>query len=494
MPSIPPAPGSSSSAHIVALLRAAGLTGSAAGARPSPAPTNPFVPQLNGEQQQLQQSYADNQLLFLLGQVQKAQSLQLSITQLQASTAVSPSPEIPDLTLQHIHIISDYCVFYIQIVYVSDVFFTLHYSEDTSLYPDTSVAAQSDTTSTSLESRVDNLEKMLLNGPPRPGRRRKVNTTQLPWYKRRNGVSPEEKAAWSQLLKKSRETLRFLLGITSATAPLPHPTAAPTLAGETPGFTADLTKDATDKSAVNAAWIARARELLEAEFKENTSSNAPTITRDAIVHALHTSFQYLKRQYKDQNEPMAMLKKLNDEHIGRWKSTQRTKFNQRSHAAARFEEIHGFDPSDLLATDYMSGDESAGEDQARERSYLAAVKLDAAKEHLPDLKVLAPQRLEWRTDAVSSVYDELDRIHRSLKTGTDGKKKGRLALLRVPREVGIGPLISTPPLVQPLPCMVDSAWREFAAAEFESVIDGWDGDPETDPDGLADALAAFISP
>ncbi|EJD44741.1 hypothetical protein AURDEDRAFT_166226 [Auricularia subglabra TFB-10046 SS5] len=336
--------------------------------------------------------------------------------------------------------------------------------------------------SEALEERFQRLEAMVNNS----GRKRqKRPATTTAWYKKRTGQTPEEKISLQCLVTLSRNKLRAFLGIFNNSDKLPDSGTQVQLSTDTPGFCVNLRSTASHKTPENTAWITRACQALIVDCKEPSTagflSSVPAITADAIQHAVSLQFTYLKRKYKEQTDCVTAQKRTQDEHAGRWKSTPRVKWEHRSKGVERFEAEHGFNPSDMLKPDYMSGDESAGDNEGLDARYLELMKLTDAKAQLPDLRLLAPQILEWRSPNVDKVYIELNQIAESLRQ-SHKKKRGHKALPRVTRDLAAGRIVSSPPALQPLPCMLQDGWRESAADTYADILAAWDATPEVDPE------------
>lgn len=148
-----------------------------------------------------------------------------------------------------------------------------------------------------------------------------------------------------------------------------------------------------------------------------------------------------------------------------------------------FKIAHSDDPTPLLHIEWMSGDESAGDDTALANQYWDAVDTPSDR-RTADNRVLATQILSWRAEVscvaqildcsspsiqwVKHIYLELDRL--------SVQHRKRASRRRIQRVIG-GPIITTFPRTFPRPCMVQPAFylNGDLPADFAGRVDpdGW---------------------
>ncbi|EJD38132.1 hypothetical protein AURDEDRAFT_129013 [Auricularia subglabra TFB-10046 SS5] len=213
----------------------------------------------------------------------------------------------------------------------------------------------------------------------------------------------------------------------------------------------------------------------EAHITPAHIADCPKITAEVIEYLFRKRFETLKGDYKVQTQEEAAAKHKAKGHKTRVRTLQNYKYETRTKAAPIFKHRYGKCPLKILDPDYMSGDESAGEDEELLKTYYDAARVPETDRTGPGCTlVLGTQQLKWRAAWVTVVYKKLDELHQQCETRGHQHKK----------RVACGPIITTLPRTVPPECMLDAAW----------VLQNIHSDPAnangtTDPEGWGPAEA-----
>ncbi|KZV89289.1 hypothetical protein EXIGLDRAFT_771926 [Exidia glandulosa HHB12029] len=298
-------------------------------------------------------------------------------------------------------------------------------------------------------------------GPMRNTRGAKTKEKKTkPWFK--DPSTDVHKEVVKKLRTLSTRELRELLGVPDNRILLPHRDAHPLDDnGQATGFNVDFTCRA-DHS-YNAPLLHRAITNVVAKAKDAPEGftsivNCPPIDTAAAKFTVYGSYDNLKRTYREQNSvEAAAAKKLRDRN-NRHQSRMRQKRDRRLEAVPAFITLFERDPTDLIETEYMSVDESADGDEAKEQQWWNMLGYPP---HLrtDDHKPFATQTVDWRAFWVTWIFYELDRMHRVMRKA----KTARATYPRVAAHLG-GPHMDEPPKTIPPFNMVDPSWFAFCEA------------------------------
>ncbi|EJD36720.1 hypothetical protein AURDEDRAFT_174240 [Auricularia subglabra TFB-10046 SS5] len=141
----------------------------------------------------------------------------------------------------------------------------------------------------------------------------------------------------------------------------------------------------------------------------------PNITVAAIEHVYKKRFDYLAANYKAQTQAEAMIRLAEKQHKARVTDGSQ-KYNLRWKGIRTFKRLHkGLDPTPYVQADWMSGEESAGEDEGLKTFYYDRANVPEERRRvLKPPKILGTQELAWRAEVFALNCQELARDRRRL--------------------------------------------------------------------------------
>ncbi|EJD33941.1 hypothetical protein AURDEDRAFT_131425 [Auricularia subglabra TFB-10046 SS5] len=238
--------------------------------------------------------------------------------------------------------------------------------------------------------------------------------------------------------------------------------------GETKSWPCDLTAkfNAGPNGALMTHIVGTVRLGLNDELiNASAITGCPEITASAIEHVYKKRFEQLAVSYKVQTQADAAAKNALKQHKTRVLSTKQHKFQTRLKAAVQFKRLHkGLDPSSAIHPDWMSGEESAGDDDDLKKQYFDRAKISEESRRAPKPpKVIATQELVWREDWHTKLMHRLDGYHQLYNPRS----------IRVNTRVTGGPKIAKLPKNRPPPCIIKKSWAESAIGQSQ-LSEGWE--------------------
>ncbi|EJD45525.1 hypothetical protein AURDEDRAFT_165384 [Auricularia subglabra TFB-10046 SS5] len=286
-------------------------------------------------------------------------------------------------------------------------------------------------------------------------------------------VSPTASSPGSEQARLDQEAAVAWMNERAGWAKLPHPGEV-RRHGESASWPCNFTikSSAGCNLALRTHVTAGVRAALDNESINKTAiSGCPDITVAAIEHVYKKRFDFLAAKYKAQTQAAAMIRLAEKQHKARVASSRTQKYNLRMKGISTFKRRHkGLDPTPYVHAEWMSGEESAGEDEGLKTLYFDCARIpEERRTALKAPKVLATQEVAWREEWHTQLLHRLDECTAACTT-----KSGPIHT----RVTG-GPTVDKLPKNRPPPCLVKTAWAESPSGRSQ-LPTTWDKDANPD--------------